>query len=130
MGEATTKGEFGTPTVNTTYNFLIQSAAGPFSAALLAPGALWKDVKMNGFRYTDKFGSNGGIVRAMLKPGAGGKAQVMITGKGIGLGMPDLGELMLPVTVRLENAQSGLCWEARYDAATTATGKLWKGQTQ
>ena len=50
-GEATTKPNLGSPMVDTSYNLLIQSTEGPFSAFFIPPGALWKDLGTKGFKY-------------------------------------------------------------------------------
>jgi hypothetical protein len=58
------------------------------------------------------------------------KAAVAVGGKGAGLDLPAIAGLTAPVSVRLENAQSGACWESVYDAAARATAEEWKGQVK
>jgi hypothetical protein len=52
--------------------------------------------------------------RVLLKPGADGKASIVVAGQGERLTTPSLA-LNVPLVVQLQS-DTGVCWEARYAA--------------
>jgi hypothetical protein len=74
------------------------------------PGPRWRETA-SGYVYTDAGLSADGVRRIVLRAGTG-SAKVLVRGKGPGLGMTDLTDLDLPLTVQLTNGSA--CWEATY----------------
>jgi cysteine-rich repeat protein len=67
-----------------------------------------------GYRYGDGSGARGGIRTITLKPGAAGKAAVIVRGKGARLAVPGLPLAQDPaVTVQLRSTAGG-CWGTAY----------------
>ncbi len=127
-GELTDKTDFGDPTQDNGFNVIVTDTSGTFATFTIPPGASWKD-KGKKFLYLDKAVSSSGIKKALLKPGDAGKAKVLVKGKGPGLAMPDLADLDLPVKVRIENDQTGDCWESEFLTTTKDTGEVWKAKS-
>ena len=129
-GDATTVADFGDP-VNgsTSYDLCVydETAGVPsliLQASIPAGGLCkgkpcWKGAgaaNKNGFRYSDKLTSNGGIQKITLKPGIDGKAKVQVKGKGANVAPPPLPLAQdTSVTVQLKNS-AGVCWGTSYDA--------------
>ena len=79
----------------------------------------WKTAKPAGFTYQDAEHLPNGLAALTLRPGADGKARVVVTGKGPELGLSPL-PIGLPLRVQLR-AVGGQCWEARYPSAKRNT---------
>jgi hypothetical protein len=79
----------------------------------------WSATGTSGFRYADPTLANDGVQHIRLKAGTT-KGQLMVSGKGTGLGFAEL-EPLLPfdqsptVTVQMTNSD-GRCWTADYSA--------------
>jgi cysteine-rich repeat protein len=118
-GAQTDLGDLGDPLTSTTYTLcLYDQSANPqprFRAVIAAGGwcdgqPCWTQTSA-GFRRRDR---DGPVRSIKLKPGASGKAQVTLRGKGTDLDPPPLG-LAPTVTVQLKNS-AGECWGASYTA--------------
>lgn len=89
----------------------------------------WKPVGRagrDGFKYTDRKARQHGISSIGLRPGAEGKARVLVSGKGASLSLPPArgaDRLLLQdpiITVQLGRTDAGGCWEAVYPEAAIA----------
>jgi hypothetical protein len=133
-GEKTEASDFGDPVEVDDYTLcmyansdrspsLLFSATAP--AGGMCPGRkggkpCWKGQGnppgRKGYRYKDRAQTPDGLDLLLLKPGEEGKAKVVVKGKGIGLGLPPLSTISLPLMVQLR-AANGKCWQAEYDAS-------------
>jgi hypothetical protein len=122
-GSVTSKAEFGTPLTTTSYQFCIYDGGSNviFDATIPAgglcgstsPRPCWKD-KPRGFDYNDKDATPDGVSQLKLQEGLfAGKARIQLKAKSGPLDDPTL-PFSQPVTVQLQNVESGLCWEAVY----------------
>jgi hypothetical protein len=129
-GQSTAVGESGDPLNGEEYAICIYDESGLAPALIYAatvPSALtcgsefcWKVLGSEALRYKSSSGAPEGARLLLLKPGADGKAQILLMGKGIHLGDGLLGfpslPLPLPARVQLQGS-SGVCWEAEYTSA-------------
>jgi cysteine-rich repeat protein len=126
-GTATTKADYGTPTVDggTDYELCVYDETGPGTRVLLNvrapagglcnaanPKPCWKESKV-GFRYYDKDLTPDGMFQMTLREGIDGRARISVRGKGPNLEMPTPLSVTPPITVQLVN-ELGICWEAIY----------------
>lgn len=135
-GQATTLGEYGTPTTTDDYRLCAYDGAGAVILDLPVGGGgtcgtrpCWK-ASTKSFAYKDKLGAASGVTAIALKSGAAGKASVALKAKGAGLTMPTLPLVQTPDPVRvvLVNETTNVCWTASYTAppkAPTSTVK-WR----
>lgn len=70
--------------------------------------------RASGFSYRDREGTQAGIVRALVKDGRLG-TRARLTSRGDNLPTLPL-PLAPPLTLQLVNSETGLCWEATYEA--------------
>jgi cysteine-rich repeat protein len=98
-------------------DLLVATAVAP-AGAICGTKPCWKGLgdppSSRGYKYRDAARTNDGLLKVQLRPGADGKARVIVKGKGPNLPDPVL-PLSLPVVVQLQ-AGNGSCWEARYVA--------------
>ncbi len=84
-----------------------------------------------GLKYKDGERRAGGIDTIRLLPGAGGRARIVVKGKGEKLSAGDTGLVSspfgLPVRVQLRSAAGG-CWESSYDSAIRNEPPLFKAR--
>jgi hypothetical protein len=134
-GDATTVGDFGTPTAADDYEFCVYDADPDLLMRARAPAAgtcaglpCWKEVVGKGFDYKDKEASPDGITKLGLRAGLAGKAKVTLKGKGLLVTLPPLGpgSHTLPLKAQLRTA--GQCWEANFSTATVDTSTQWKAK--
>jgi cysteine-rich repeat protein len=132
-GAATFVGELGHPVGGATrYEVCVfdESAGVPslvLRAAVEAGGTCkgspcWKALGggLKGFRYGDREAATAGLRTLVVKPGAEGKAKVIVKGKGGALPLPALPLAANPkVTVQLV-ASTGACWASVFDAPPKA----------
>jgi hypothetical protein len=126
-GEATSLGDFGSPTSTTSYDFCIGDVTGAtiFEASIPPGGTCgtrpcWKVLRNRGYKYKDPAGTAAGIRQIRLRStGEDGRTAVIVKGRGANLVPPNL-PLNLPVTVRL-GASNGECW-----AGTFSTGGMFR----
>jgi polyhydroxybutyrate depolymerase len=117
-GQATSQPELGDPTTTADYDLCVYDAGGLlFEARVPADAAKWSALGGKGYKYSDGGGSAQGVTKLLLGASTENNAKVVLKGKGANLPDPTLGSLPLPVTVQLQNEDSGLCLEAVYDAA-------------
>jgi hypothetical protein len=77
-------------------------------------GVRWRE-RANGFRYSDRHSTQGGIGKVDLKMGIAGRATILVKGKGQPLALPSLPLAQDPtVTVQLWNVRDDRCWAARF----------------
>jgi cysteine-rich repeat protein len=115
----TTKAMFGDPTASTAFALCVYDAADGNLMSLVVPaGSRWRETA-GGYVYTDGLLVADGVRRIVLKEGSGG-ARIILRGKGARLGMTDLGDLDLPLTVQLTNGSA--CWEATYQSNVIFNG--------
>jgi hypothetical protein len=69
---------------------------------------------LRGYAYRNAGGKPDGIERVALTPGADGRAQLVVQGRGKDLELPTL-PLPLPLHVQLQSA-TGQCWETTFSA--------------
>lgn len=120
-GSATQKGDFGTPLVDSDYQFCIYRGSAPrlVLSASAPAGELcddrpcWSENRA-GFRYADRDLTPNGLMRMSLREGIQEKAKIVLKGKGSNLAMPGLMALDSPVTVQLMDLKTGSCWQATY----------------
>ena len=77
----------------------------------------WKAVSTRGYKYKDSTASVDGVQTIILKSGANkgwNTAKLLVKGKGVRLPDPAL-PLALPVTVRLVNTNTRVCWESTFE---------------
>ncbi len=108
-GEATAREDLGDPLAGTDYELCVFDGTGARVVAASAPTGgtcgkrpCWKERK-NGIDYHDPERTPDGILRIRLRPGADGKANVMVDASGPLLSLPSL-PLVPPVTVELQGA--------------------------
>jgi cysteine-rich repeat protein len=143
-GDGVTLGELGDPTVDERYTLCVYDESGPTPSLLFKasapPGSCgtepcWIPAGSKGYKYKSRSALGDGIMSIMLKPGAAGKASVVLKGKGSALanrpdGMPAPG-FALPLRVQFQG-ESGACFGARFTSAgvqKNAAG-LFKGKGQ
>jgi hypothetical protein len=122
-GDATAVEDLGDPTASDAYALCVYGNGGTLAAAAEAPAAgtcagfpCWKTKGTTGFGYKDTDLTPHGLLKAIVKSGAAGKAKMVVKGKGTAL--PDLTPpLTLPLVVQLQRQTSGDCWEATYAEA-------------
>jgi cysteine-rich repeat protein len=122
-GAETPPSAFGDPMVADGFAFCVVDDAGPVPALVIgarAPAggtcagkscwrALGNPPGAKGFRYADKARTPDGIERVQLKPGAAGKARIVLKGRGTSLGIAGpVAESGLRSVIQ---ADSGECWE-------------------
>jgi hypothetical protein len=123
-GAATTRADFGEPQQATTYQLCVFDGDGNTIARASAPAGgdcggrpCWR-ATARGFEYRSRAAATGAgprsSVKLSLRAGIGGKARIVLRGRGVHLGLDPLPATQ-PVTVQLENGE-GICWEARYAA--------------
>jgi cysteine-rich repeat protein len=113
-GDQTDLTDFGSPNAATWHTLCLESATASMSLGIPA-GVEWEAAGANGFKFKS-LGPPDGVQRALLKSGAAGKAKVLLKGKGENIPDTLAPMLDLPVTARLVNNSSGVCFEAVYDA--------------
>jgi hypothetical protein len=122
-GAATSLGDFGTPLVDTNYQLCAFDAQGRTIARASAPPGgdcggrpCWKQTATKiAYRSRDRRPAGGGprsSVRMTLRPGAAGKARIVVQGRGVHLDLSPLPAAQ-PVRVQLKSS-AGQCWEAVY----------------
>ena len=115
----TAKSAFGNPTASTAFALCVYDAVdGSLMSLGIPPGSRWRETA-GGFVYTDGSLIADGVRRIVLKEGSGG-ARIIVRGKGARLGMTDLTDLDLPLTVQLTNGMT--CWEASYQSTLILNG--------
>jgi hypothetical protein len=113
-------GALGAPDQQTDLAACIYDAGGNLVGGKVPRGAdvsgvaAWRSLAV-GAKYTDTAGAASGITKVKVVPGAG-NGQILVKGKGAGLGMPTL-PATLPLTAQLVNLDSGGCWETPFTAA-------------
>ena len=131
-GAATEISELGAPASSDDYTLCIygdpDAAAAESLLVATAPAAkqcngrsCWK-VGSRGLKYKDRERTPHGLTSIRVVPGADGRARVIVKGKAEHLSDRDGGlaplPFSLPLTVQLQ-VDDGICWTARYQAATT-----------
>jgi cysteine-rich repeat protein len=119
-GAATSKTDFGDPTVSTAYRLCVfrETSAKPallFSGDVPPSATAWRAVQ-SGFIYDDGAGGHDGIRLMRLRDGGASKAKLSISGQGANLSDPAL-PLPLDTTgirVQLTNESSDTCWESEF----------------
>lgn len=123
-GAATSPADFGQPTSTARYALCVYDGTDhllKLSARIPAGGVCargkpcWK-AGATGFTYKNAALTPDGVLRLVLRAGDGGKAKVLVKGKGEPLLMPAPAALAAPVTVQLVHGGQGPCWQAVYSA--------------
>jgi len=123
--------DFGDPTTVDSYALCIYAADASLLTAVVPGGgtcgsrACWKS-NPRGFKYINKLGTPGGVIKLALRSGDVGSAKITAKGKGAGLAMPSLENLPLPVRVQL---QANRCWEAVYSTPTIDNAAIFKASS-
>jgi uncharacterized delta-60 repeat protein len=115
-GEFTTIDDFGFPAEFTRFTMCFYAAGSDVGEVSLPVGAGWTgfpdELNPTQLRYR----AQTGVTQVRLIEGGDGEADILIKGKGVGLGgLPAL-PLALPAAVRLLNDR-GQCWGATYDSS-------------
>jgi hypothetical protein len=74
-----------------------------------------------GVKYADKETTPTGVLGLLAKPGADGKAKMVVKAKGPLLRTPAMPVTAFPVRAQLQGA--GSCWEAEYDEANVSANR-------
>jgi hypothetical protein len=133
-GVETSRENLGDPLTDTDYALCvydasadpqpIMTARAPAGGTCGAAGNIpcWRELSGAGppVEYFDPPAASDGLLRVRLKPGAEGRARVIVGGRGAGLSLPDL-PLAPPVTVQVQTS-TGECWIATYEARIVANG--------
>jgi hypothetical protein len=128
-GAATTAAELADPVSSESYALCIYGdtdVTPVLLAELSAPGAgickgkpCWKAVGnppgSKGYKYNDPELTPQGLQSINAKPGANGKAQIIVKGKGATLSKPALPITAFPLRVQLQ--KDVVCFEVKYEAA-------------
>jgi len=121
-GSATTLADFGAPQASTDFALCLYDASGSPQPRLdaLAPAggtcptkACWKPSAKR-IQYRDPVETPDGLQRVTLKPGADGRAAIIVKAADGTIPVPPL-PLTPPVRVQMQ-ASNGECWEATYSA--------------
>ncbi|HWP66818.1 MAG TPA: metallophosphoesterase family protein [Candidatus Limnocylindria bacterium] len=113
-------GDLGAPDQQTDLAVCVYDATGHLVGGRVPRGAdvsgvaAWRALA-SGVKYVDTAGAASGITKVKIVPGAG-SGQILVKGKGTGLGMPPLPGT-LPFTAQLVNLDNGVCWETPFAAA-------------
>jgi len=114
----TSAAEFGDPVNVTDYALCLYAGASPsrlVESTVPSSDTLWRTAPTAG-EYRDRGATAGGIRKIRLKAnGSSARSTILVKGKGIRLADFPL-PLDVPVTVQLQNTQTGTCWEAVYEA--------------
>ena len=136
-GDATTIVEYGNPVTTASYVVCVyDSSANPqplLADAAPAGGLCKKDnpcwsTGVTSDKYNDGLYTPDGLQSIQLKEGlVNGKAQISVKGRSInvlptGLPLP----FTLPVTVQIQNTQTGVCWESVMSTASHNLGDYFK----
>jgi hypothetical protein len=120
-GTATSVNDIGDPLATDSYTLCVYGGAGVLLLEeSVAPGGTcgtkpcWKDLNGRGFAYADKAGANGDVRKLVLRTGEAGRAKVVVSVQGAGVGMSSLPPA-LPVRAQLAST-SGTCWDAAFEA--------------
>jgi hypothetical protein len=123
-GDATTTGDFGSPTASHDYELCVYDGSGTLVTSAGAPAAgvcagtpCWDALGTKGFRYKDKDLTPDGLLKVLLRSGDAGKAKVVAKGKGLNLDVPALpiGGGDFPLVVQMQGEQ-GECWSSTFDS--------------
>ena len=130
-GAQTDLADFGDPLTATSYALCVYDQVGGVASvatsfevspdslgSLCAAPPCWTSKGDRGFRYKDSTGGAQGIKVAVLKPGADGKAKIVVRGGGAALPLPvptatEFLNQDTAVTVQLVNGV-GKCWTANF----------------
>jgi len=113
-------GDLGAPDQQTDLAACVYDANGNLVGGRVPRGAdvsgvaSWRPLAV-GLKYIDTAGASSGITKVKVVPGTG-SGQILVKGKGAGLGMPPL-PATLPLTAQLVNLDNGSCWETPFAAA-------------
>jgi hypothetical protein len=124
-GTATSEGEVGDPLADESYTVCLYDGGGTLaSTSEVVPGGTcggrpcWKPLGnppgSKGYKYVNKTGNADGVKRAIVKPGAEGKAKVIVKAGGVALDVLSP-PFALPVTAQLVGS-AGTCWSAQFRA--------------
>lgn len=127
---ATTKADFGNPTVGTEYTVCVYDQANDADVLALwhriPAGAGWSELR-RGFKYVDPMLSHDGIRAIRLRVGTDGTGKLRVFGTGARLGLPRAGlplEQSSRVTAQLSNGST--CWEAVFTSNRRNSGTVFK----
>jgi hypothetical protein len=119
-GESTSQAEFGDPTVTARYALCVYTGAGnALTADLLVPpsASKWTPTSTRGYKYIDKAATESGVQKIVLKASVNDTSKAIVKGRGDAL--PTITPpLDTPIRVQLVNSDSGVCWEAEFDAGS------------
>jgi hypothetical protein len=139
-GAATDAIDFGSPSTTTKYLLCIYDGVAGTPRLVdekdVAPGQTcaggapcWQPTS-KGQRYLDKGLSLSSVKLVDLRPGADGRASIMLQAAGPHLGLPSFPLAASPeVRIQFINKESGACWEASYGLLRKNTDSLVKAQT-
>lgn len=112
---------------------LVYQAVVPSNASCTSPPCWSSQASSSSLRYKAPAATPEGIRQVLLRPGAGGRARVVVKGKGPHLANGPLGfpplPLPLPARVQLQYGERP-CWEAEYTGAGVQRndGSQFKGR--
>ena len=137
-GAATAAADFGDPVTTDHYAFcLYDESSVPtllYEMKFRSPSRFyWKGLGNPPLSKGVKYSSSGipdGIIKMSLKPGAAGKAKILVHGKGSLLPFVP-GPAVVPVPLRVQlQAENGHCWEARYTGPSVNDGELFRAKSE
>ncbi len=91
-------------------------------------GFCWTGTGEKRYVYNDRARDVTGAKYASLRPGADGRADIRLIGKGAKLGAPVPPISSLPITVQMI-ASSGMCWEATFSSARINTERKFRADS-
>jgi hypothetical protein len=113
-GEATSVGEFGTPTASDDYALCIYDGGTEAFGAEIGSGSEWRTIN-GGYKYSDSDQLPDGITSVSFKEGAvDGDSKLKVVGKGGFLDPPDLSTIDGPLIVQLQRTDGVICFGATF----------------
>ncbi len=132
-GRATARVELGDPSTTTAYDLCVY-AAGALVSRTTAPAGgtcgtrpCWRQTS-TGWTYANAKPGVREVQKLVLRSGPDGRAKMLAKGRGVGLGLPALPLVGLPLRVQLVSA-AGTCWEASYAATLRNDGTKLKARS-
>ena len=135
-GDGFAQNVLGNPATTRAYSLCIYDETGGVPALVgtitIDPNANWEDKSPKGFSYKDKTGTEDGVTKASLKPGATTKSSVSVSAKGTAIPMPlhysltEIFNVDTAVTVQLVNDETSLCWTSEFTTVKANTAEQFK----
>jgi hypothetical protein len=131
-GEATSKIEFGDPTVAATHDLCIYDESAGVPSLILdlhvPAGAAWEESSA-GYDYSDPSGAVGGLHRVSFRGSLiDGRSRIKVNLKGAALTLPSL-PLDQDDRVTVQLVGQNACWGAAYSSATSDLSSRFRAKS-